>query len=721
MLRRLFLAIIFVLWPASLALAQVATLIADKISFGTGNTIIAEGNVEILYDGRRVLAPKIIYDQDAEKVTFVGDVTVLDAGTGAILTGDGAELSEDFRTGLIQGARFLLDEQLQIAAAELNRVDGRYNQLYKAVASSCRICGDGPPLWQIRAKRVIHDQEERQLYFDNASFEVAGVPVAYFPRLRMPDPTLRRATGFLIPELRNSSTLGVGLKLPYFVVLNDQSDLRFAPYISTKTRTLEARYRREFSFGSLMVEGAISQDNLTTDDVRTYLFAEGRFRLPQDFRMNVDIRLVSDPTYLLTYDYSDLDRLPSTVEITRTRRNEHISFSAEKLRVLRAAEIPIEDSLATLIGRATYQRRMYPGFIGGEAQLTFDIEGFERVADRIDPTLDAACTTAGVAAADCTARDVVRAGMLGEWRRGWTMGNGLQAAVEGGVAVDAYWISQDAGFDEFLVHTTPTAAVEFRWPFARTAANGAREILEPVMQIAWTDTLGADVPNEDSRLVEFDEGNLLSLSRFPGSDVYERGWRATVGANWSRLANNGHQYSATVGKVFRLDDLGQFTAASGLDGGASDWLVAAQVKTDALTLTNRSLFDDGFNFAKSETQLAWHSDRISASGSYIWVVNDPAEGRTGNTNEFNFDADYQLNRHWTANVNGRYDGNTNQATEAGVGLGYSNECVNVDFSVSRRFISSNNVQASTDYGLSVSLNGFGRDGRARTRSCHVSG
>ena len=300
-MRRLLLALIFVMMPC-FAWAQLATLIADKISFGNGDLVIAEGNVEILYDGRRILASKIIYNQAEDDIVIEGPLTVYEIDSGAVLTGAEAELTQDFRTGVIRGARFLLDDRLQIAAAEMNRVDGRYNQLYKAVASSCNICGEGTaPLWRIRAERIAHDQEARQLYFDNAWFEVAGVPIMYFPRLRMPDPTLRRASGFLIPELRNTTALGVGLRFPYFKTMGDHADLRISPYLSTKTRTVEARFRREFTFGSLLVEGAISSDNLTSDKLRAYVFAEGRFRLPKDFKLNVDLRVVSDPSYLLTY------------------------------------------------------------------------------------------------------------------------------------------------------------------------------------------------------------------------------------------------------------------------------------------------------------------------------------------------------------------------------------------------------------------------------------
>lgn len=718
-MRRLFVLLLAVLlWPmlATIAAAQYATLVADNVVTLTGkNTVVANGNVEVLYDGQRLRASRIVYNQFTDELDITGPITIVEAN-GAVLTGQSAQLSGDFKEGIIRGARFILDGQLQVAAAEMNRVDGRYNQLYKVVASSCNVCADRPtPLWQIRARRVVHDQLEKQMYFDDAWFEVAGVPIAYFPRLRLPDPTLKRSTGFLIPRIKTSTALGFGLKMPYFIAMGNHADLTLTPYVSAKTRTLEARFRREFTFGSLVVNGALSNDDLLPNSARTYLFAEGRFNLPKDFKLNVDLRLVSDESYLLEYGYSDADRLSNKVEITRTKRYEHISASFEQLRSLRSTEIPIEDTLATLLGRVTYERRSYPSLIGGEARFVFDLEGHERIAETIDATLLAACATAGTT--ECVARDVVRAGVLAAWRRDTTFGNGMIAAFDGQVAADAYWINEDSNYASALSHITPTAAVELRWPLSRVTASGATDVIEPMMQLAWTDTIGANVPNEDSKLVDFDEGNLLALSRFPGSDQYERGWRTTVGLGWTRLTSDGQEYAATIGKVFRFDDLGQFTRASGLDGNQSDWLVAGQIKRERLTLTNRSLFDNSLNFSKSETQVAWQGDKIAASGSYIWVVADADEERTTDTAELNFDAAYMFNQNWTASINGSYDGNTNETTKAGFGLAYVNECLNVDFSVSRRFTTSANVNASTDYGLKVSLNGFGREAKANTQSC----
>ena len=61
------------------------------------------------------------------------------------------------------------------------------------------------------------------------------MPVAYIPYLRMPDPSVDRAIGFLVPEAVLTSNLATGLKLPYFIPMGLSSDLLLTPYLSSKT------------------------------------------------------------------------------------------------------------------------------------------------------------------------------------------------------------------------------------------------------------------------------------------------------------------------------------------------------------------------------------------------------------------------------------------------------------------------------------------------------
>ena len=87
----------------------------------------------------------------------------------------------------------------------------------------------------------------------------------------MPDPSVDRARGFLVPEAVLTSNLASGLKLPYFIPMGLSSDLLLTPYFSSKTKTLEYRYRKKFRNGDITVKGAFSYDDLVNNDLRYFL------------------------------------------------------------------------------------------------------------------------------------------------------------------------------------------------------------------------------------------------------------------------------------------------------------------------------------------------------------------------------------------------------------------------------------------------------------------
>ncbi|MGB3408879.1 MAG: LPS-assembly protein LptD, partial [Jannaschia sp.] len=308
-----------------------ATLVADRIDFDPSQ-LVASGDVEIFADGRILRAERITYLRAEDRLIVEGPLVLVD-GDDAVLVADFAALNADLRGSVLTGARLVLDQRLQVAATEITQGDGgRYTQLYQAIASSCPVCdGSETPLWQIRAKRIIHDKQERQLYFENARFEVMGVPVAWLPRLRLPDPTLDRTSGWLTPRFSSDDLLGTGVTTPYFFTLGPSRDLTLSPFVTnTDTRSLGLRYRQAFDRGDLLVEGAVSKDSVTADSLRGYVFAEGRLALERGYVFEFDVEAVSDDTYLLNYDISEKDRLESRFAVTKVDRDSR--FVAEAIR-----------------------------------------------------------------------------------------------------------------------------------------------------------------------------------------------------------------------------------------------------------------------------------------------------------------------------------------------------------------------------------------------------
>ncbi|MEM9855017.1 MAG: LPS assembly protein LptD, partial [Pseudomonadota bacterium] len=574
MTARFFLFACLLVVPSFLVAQDAATLIADRVSVGEDRVLRAEGNVEIFQGTTRVRASRISYDGAGGTLLIEGPIELRD-GESTVILADQAALSEGLQNGILKGARLVLDQQLQLVAVEMQRIEGRFTQGYRVAATSCHVCESGrPPLWQIRAKRVIHDVEERQLYFDEAQLRVMGVPVLYTPHLRLPDPTLERASGVLFPVFETSSLLGWGVKIPYFFVLGDHADLTVTPFLTTKTRTVELRYRQAFQAGDIDFDVFVSDDEITGDDIEIGILGEGVFDVARGYTLRFDVEQESDRGYLSDYDYSDKDRLDTALSLARTRAGDDTFIELVGIRSLRDGEGT--DTFPALLFDARHAARL-----GAYGLATFDFQAHYRGS-----TSTADADADGVS----DGLDRARLGLEIDWRRSFLLRHGFVFETKAQAAADLFLLTKDPAFDESLTRGRGAAAIGLRWPLARLSETGALNVLEPHIQLAFSDASAATLPNEASTRVEFDEGNLFDLNRFPGQDRVEMGLRADIGLTWRRKGPMGWDSALTLGRVERFSGDNDFTASSGLSGDNSDWLISGSLVTgDGVDISGRVL------------------------------------------------------------------------------------------------------------------------------------
>src|SRR6187402_1326707 len=201
--------------PAPAAQTGQMMVQAVEVDYDYNNSrIAAVGSVQMFYNGTTVEADKVVYDQKTKRLHAEGNVRMTDAD-GKITYANLLDLSDDYRDGFVDSLRVDTADATRMAATRAERSAGNFTVFQNGVYTACAACKEDPkkpPLWQVKGARVIHDQGEKMMYFEDARIEFFGVPLAYIPYFSTPDPTVKRKTGFLMPGVSQNTNYGFGVE-----------------------------------------------------------------------------------------------------------------------------------------------------------------------------------------------------------------------------------------------------------------------------------------------------------------------------------------------------------------------------------------------------------------------------------------------------------------------------------------------------------------------------
>ena len=230
---------------------------ANEVDYDYNNSrVSAVGNVQMFYNGTGVEADKVIYDQKTKRLHAEGNIRMTDAD-GKITYANILDLSDDYRDGFVDSLRVDTADETRMAATRADRTKGNYTVFENGVYTACAPCKDDPkkpPLWQVKGARIIHNQTEKMLYFEDARLEFYGVPMAYMPFFSTPDPTVKRKSGFLIPSVTSNTPYGVGIEVPYYFALAPNYDLTISPRFTTRQGVLmQGEFRQRLIDGAYQI------------------------------------------------------------------------------------------------------------------------------------------------------------------------------------------------------------------------------------------------------------------------------------------------------------------------------------------------------------------------------------------------------------------------------------------------------------------------------------
>lgn len=745
-----------------------SVLIADEITFVRAlGELQASGNVVVFHDGIELSAASVVYDSTNDRVVVAGPITIIDDAGGTTTFADFADLSGDLQEGVIVAVRHILSDELQIAATDLQRGDGRYTELNNVVASYCRVCEDRPtPLWEIRARRATHDQLERMIYFRDAQFRVAGIPLAYTPYLRMPDPTVTRANGFLGPSLRSSTLTGTSLRLPYFITLGDHADVTVAPILSfggqiDTLNTLDARLRQSFANGDIEFNGAVSRDQLTSARTRAYVFGNGQFSFNSGFDLSFQIQKASDRTYLPTYNFFNgvtrtfmgdqlnfnASELISNLTINRVRSGEIIQFNATLLDSLLAPETVFDHPNRVVYGE--YARWFdIPGLPG---EFLFNTVAQAEIND-YGPT-------------NPRQRDIARLFGGLRWQESWALGHGLILDAELAGFADRYRIADDLAFPTDQVAQQTLAVLTLRWPWERLSAGGTRHTFEPFIRRLAYDGSALSLPAENSAIDDFDPAARFALGRFRHFDRNEDLQLTALGFDYMAYLPSGWSLGGGIERDYLHDTAPGayrggllYTADLGYRAGGLNFQASRAFNDDLVAVSDRVALNYGWSSGSlgtaytriaADQSLATTSKTNLLTANLSWQVSDALFVRSDLTRDTEVDdatffaggfvfenatgwasdltANYSIDDgefdtqsfnlshalDWGGDLRFFYNFDREEQRTVGVGLDYINECINIESRIQRRRSVVDDSESAIELSVSLDFGGFPAEGRQR--------
>ena len=763
--------------PAQRTGAQEQMLVrAAEINYDyTNERVAAVGNVQIYYGDTTLEADRVIYDQKTKRLHAEGNVR-LTQPDGTVTLGNIMDLGDDFRDGFVDSLRLEGPEQTRFAATRAERSSGNYTVFENGVYTACEPCKDDPtkpPKWQVKAARIIHDQGEKMMYFENARLEFFGVPLAQIPYFSAPDPTVTRKTGVLVPTFSSSSVYGVGVAVPYYWALAPDYDFTFTPMITSRQGPLlQGEWRQRLVDGAYVIRGSglfqldknVFLDTPAYRDWRGSVETSGQFNLSDKWVWGWDGTLLSDKTYFQDYGFNKNIQTANSLRLTPDHalsqlylagRGERSYFDARALYFYGFSLSDDQKQIPVVHPVMDHDYVFKYPVMGGEAGFRNNFTSLSRDTANFDPISQAA--VAGSLCAPNTADPALK-----------NTSNCLLRGIPGNynrVSSEAYWrrsiidpygqvftpfvmmradvatmhIDSQPGVanyinvgDTSVGRVMPTVGLEYRYPLIGVQSWGT-QTFEPIAQLIFRPDERAIglLPNEDAQSLIFDDSNLFKINKFSGWDRSEGGSRANVGFQYTAQFNRGGNINVLFGQSYQLFGQNSFALGgttntgleSGLDTARSDYVARVSYQPNStFTYTSRFRFDENdATLQRTELETTANFGRWTTMLMYGNYAAQPALGFLDRREGILGSARLKLNANWVLMGAARYDLRADQFSQTQIGVGYIDDCLILALNYITDYAYSGSVSVNHTFMMQVSLRTLGGNVAGQSASGLTSG
>lgn len=671
-------------------------LYADQLQVDHERGLIsARGNVKVFQEDRGLTADLVTYNRQTGIVTASGNVALTEP-TGDVSFANYAELTGDLKDGVVRNIKVLLSDDAKFAAAIGQQQDGTKLKLHKAVYSPCKVCKenpDSPPFWQVKARKILWNKEERDVVYHDAWLEIFGIPAFYTPYLRHPDPKVKRRSGFLAPLVGNSSssTVGTFFMVPYYFEVADDKDLTLQPLVTTKGGAfLGAEYRQRFSSGITNLKGSLgsgrritsSTTEMRSEKFRGHLDTMLRMNINPDWRWGFDIVRSTDKTYLRQFPYyghTAENSLDSSVFAEGFYGRNYLHAQGLAFQGIR--EEDRQSQTPVIFPSLDFNYLSRPQGFG----YRWSVDANTLVLTRQKGT------------------DMRRLSVTGGWQFPYTTSRGdvftLNALLRGDVYhIDNFIRDEQTQKEEreWRGRGFPQASLEWRYPFVQRGENH-HVIVEPILSVVGAPKLGGQekFPNEDSIILEPNDYNMLDPNRYPGLDRIDDGSRFNYGLQSKIFYTSFANANFFIGQTANFQHPSETFRQTGFEDRWSDYLGRTSVKIGSyMDMQYRFRLDrSSGNLRRNELLMSVGDRFLKANFDYLILprFRGEEEGIGGRQLHIGLASEYIDNWTFFGGMT-RELGSNSMALEHRVGAIYENECFKFESSVAKSFYKDRDIQ-----------------------------
>lgn len=674
-------------------------------------TVTAMGNVEMVQGGRILKADTVSYNLQTEIVHASGNV-ILSEADGTTYFADNVDLKKDMKDGFVKGLQILLADGSRFTAEDGKRTNGTKLVLKRATYTPCEPCKEDPsrpPLWQLRADKVVHDETEKRITYRNAWFEFAGVPMLYSPYFSHPDGSEKQKSGFLMPTVGFDSQLGVSYQQQYYWALAPDKDVTIGAIVPTDVNPVAlAEYRQRFNNAEFQLNGSATYSDridrsggvstLVSDEARGHLFGKGQWDMSENWRSGFKVQMASDDQYLRQYNIDSDDVLENEVYAERFSGRNYLVGRALAFQDIRVSTRQVDqpavlpEVVASFYGSPN-------DTLGGRWNADVSALGLYRNGD---------------------GQDMARTSTDIGWERRFITGFGLVNKFDAMLRGDAYNV-QDR--DALLSGVTPDgnhtqvrgfaqANWETSYPFVKRFERAQMTIAPTVSITGGTNVSdNGDIPNEDSQDFSLDATNLFEPNRSPGYDVIEDRSHATYGIRTGLYGDDGYRGEIFLGQSYRFEDKDNpFNEGSGLSDQQSDYV-------GQITASFGDIFDIDYRFQLQHDTFASQRHELDANTtwgrlelgtSYFYAAGITGTDLNESREQVRPNARFRIYDDWYMLGSAWYDlGEDPGLRQASYGIDYVGQCMTFTLTAERSLTQEDTGDSSTEIMMRIGLKNLG--------------